>query len=184
MAEDLQYRGRQHLLETIGQLAQRDDACFTVIVHARAVNVLKGLARMAGKCPTTILLHNPSRFLNVQRMFTDGSARNAVNVQILIYGSFYKILDGLPRGYLVGSEAQVRELRYTSRGYMYTTSTPPFIMAMIQEALEAAGKHETEARLDSGLASRVSEDRYSSKMAGSGPLVSKFRNCGEYKYGT
>lgn len=136
----LQYRGQQHLLETTGQLAQRDDACFTVIVHARAVNVLKRLARMARKCPITILLHNPSRFLNVQQMFADGAVPNAVNVQILIYGSLYEILDGLPGGYLVGSEALVRELRYTSRGYMYTTSTPPFIMAMIQEALKAAGK--------------------------------------------
>lgn len=135
----LQYRSGQHLLETVGQLA-RHDACFTVIVHAQEVHLLKGLTQMAGKCPMTILLHSPSGASNVQQVCTDISVSrsNTGNVQVLVYGSFYKMFNGLPGGYLVGSEALVRELRYTSRGYMYTTSTPPFVMDMIREALEAA----------------------------------------------
>lgn len=135
----LQYRSGQHLLETVEKLA-RHDACFTVIVHAQEVHLLKGLTQMAGKCPMTILLHSPSGILNVQQVCTDISVSRstAVNVQVLVYGSFYKIFNGLPGGYLVGSEALIRELRYTSRGYMYTTSTPPFVMDMIREALEAA----------------------------------------------
>lgn len=135
----LQYRSVQHLLETVGQLA-RLDACSTVIVHAQEVHLLKGLTQMAGKCPMTILLHSPSGAVNVQEVCTDISVSrsNAGNVQVLVYGSFYKIFNGLPGGYLVGSEALVRELRYTSRGYMYTTSTPSLVMDMIRETLEAA----------------------------------------------
>ncbi|KAF6822033.1 aminotransferase class I and II [Colletotrichum musicola] len=40
-------------------------------------------------------------------------------------------------GYLAGPENLVRELRYTSRGYMYTTSIPPFVMSMIATVLES-----------------------------------------------
>ncbi|KAL5884373.1 hypothetical protein ACKVWC_003340 [Pyricularia oryzae] len=38
-------------------------------------------------------------------------------------------------GYLAGSESLIRELRYTSRGYMYTTSMPPFVVDMMVAAL-------------------------------------------------
>ncbi|EFQ36283.1 aminotransferase class I and II [Colletotrichum graminicola] len=40
-------------------------------------------------------------------------------------------------GYLTGPENLIRELRYTSRGYMYTTSVPPFVMGIIAAALES-----------------------------------------------
>ncbi|TLS30739.1 hypothetical protein PpBr36_03916 [Pyricularia pennisetigena] len=39
-------------------------------------------------------------------------------------------------GYLAGPENLIRELRYTSRGYMYTTSMPPFVVDMMVAALE------------------------------------------------
>lgn len=135
----LQYRSGEYLLETVCQLA-RHDACFTVIVHAHEVFMLQGLTQTAAQCPLTILLHGSPEFLNVQKVYSDVpvSRNNAVKVQVLVYGSFYKTLHGIPGGYLVGSEALIRELRYTSRGYMYTTSTPPFIMDMIRETLEAA----------------------------------------------
>lgn len=135
----LRYRSGQHLLETVDQLA-RHDTCFTVIIHANDVNVLQGLTQMAGKYPLTILLHGSSEFRSIQRVYTDISVSRSIagNVQVLVYGSFYKTLKGLPGGYLVGSEALIRELRYTSRGYMYTTSTPPFVMDMIRETLETA----------------------------------------------
>ncbi|KIW32325.1 uncharacterized protein PV07_03879 [Cladophialophora immunda] len=50
--------------------------------------------------------------------------------QVLVYGSFYAAF-GLPGAYLVGSPALLKELRYTSRGYMFTTSQQPFIMGMV-----------------------------------------------------
>lgn len=135
----LRYRSGQHLLETIDRLA-RYNVCFTVIVHAQEAHMLKGLTQTSGKCPITILLHSSSEFLNVQQVRADisPSRSDTEKVEVLLYGSFYKILNGLPGGYLIGSEALVRELRYTSRGYMYTTSTPPFVMNMIHEALQAA----------------------------------------------
>lgn len=135
----LRYRSGQHLLGIVDQL-YRHDACFTVIVDAQEVNVLKRLSQAVGQCPTTILLHGSCEFLNVRQVRKEiaVSRSNAVKLQVLLYGSFYKLLNGLPGGYLVGSEALIRELRYTSRGYMYTTSTPPFVMDMIRETLEAA----------------------------------------------
>lgn len=135
----LQYRSEEHLLETICQLA-RPGACFTIIVQAHGVSTLKGLIEMTGKCPVTVLLHDSPNCLDMQQFLADLSASDisAVDLQVLLYGSFYKMLNGLPGGFLVGSETLIRELRYTSRGYMYTTSTPPFVMAMIRETLQVA----------------------------------------------
>ncbi|KAK1637848.1 aminotransferase class I and II [Colletotrichum phormii] len=39
-------------------------------------------------------------------------------------------------GFLTGPQSLIRELRYTSRGYMFTTSPPPFVMDMLRSALE------------------------------------------------
>lgn len=138
--ELLQYRSWEHLLENFCQLARRG-ACFTAIVQVQGYDVykLQELIQMTGKCPITILLHDASDCLNIQHIWTEisNSHSEIEKVQLLLYGSFYKILGGLPGGYLVGSEALIREMRYTSRGYMYTTSTPPFVMDMIREGLEA-----------------------------------------------
>ncbi|KIY01042.1 uncharacterized protein Z520_03708 [Fonsecaea multimorphosa CBS 102226] len=53
---------------------------------------------------------------------------------VLVYGSFYTAF-GLPGAYLAGSPVLLKELRYTSRGYMFTTSQQPFIMGMVAAEL-------------------------------------------------
>jgi serine palmitoyltransferase len=65
--------------------------------------------------------------------------RSDSNTHVLLYGSLTRTL-GLPGGYLAGPECLIRELRYTSRGYMFTTSPPPFVMDMIRVALERYGR--------------------------------------------
>ena len=55
--------------------------------------------------------------------------------QILVYGSFYNAF-GLSGGYLVGGDVLISELRYTNRGYMFTTSPQPFAMDMVKKSLE------------------------------------------------
>lgn len=55
--------------------------------------------------------------------------------QLAAYGSFSRTY-GLSGAYVVGRKQLISELRYTSRGYMFTTSQLPFVMGMVAEALK------------------------------------------------
>jgi hypothetical protein len=89
----------------------------------------------------TLLLHSPnSHIASIPPTFN--LSQKLPNTQLLITGSFYHMF-GLAGAYLAGSTTLIGELRYTSRGYMFTTSPQPFAMSMIQTALEErlAGEH-------------------------------------------
>ncbi|KAI1613213.1 aminotransferase class I and II [Exophiala viscosa] len=55
--------------------------------------------------------------------------------RLLLYGSFFRAYN-LLGSYLAGDPALIMELRYTSRGYMFSTSQLPFIMGMIAAELQ------------------------------------------------
>ena len=82
----------------------------------------------------TLLLHSPnSGIASIPSTFNLN--QKLPNTQVLITGSFYHMF-GLAGAYLAGSTTLIGELRYTSRGYMFTTSPQPFVMSMVQTILE------------------------------------------------
>jgi len=136
------YGNWSHLVSIVRELVQArgttDSICFTVYLdvaalkHSQIAGILADLAAALAlgqiRCAMTVLLHSSSRLLDMRALQAhDG-------LHLLLYGSFTRTL-GLPGGYLAGPEGLVRELRYTSRGYMFTTSPPPFVMDMIDMAL-------------------------------------------------
>jgi serine palmitoyltransferase len=56
-------------------------------------------------------------------------------VELLIFGSFLETM-GLAGAYVAGSTGLIQELRFMSKGYMYTTSPLPFVMDMARATLE------------------------------------------------
>lgn len=77
--------------------------------------------------------HGPNR-LGIAGCSDLRSAAQALGAQILVYGSFYQAF-GLSGGFLAGSDVLIEELRFTSRGYMFSTSPQPYVMDMINKAL-------------------------------------------------
>ncbi|KAK4941938.1 hypothetical protein LTR10_018268 [Elasticomyces elasticus] len=61
------------------------------------------------------------------------------SARLLLYGSFFRAYN-LLGSYLAGDPALIMELRYTSRGYMFSTSQQPFIMGMIAAELLKLGE--------------------------------------------
>ncbi|KAK1978792.1 aminotransferase class I and II [Colletotrichum cereale] len=114
--------------------------CMTVYVrvgedspHDLLSATLVEIAALVGsESVMTILLHCTSQSLDPRDLILLPSRKN---IHILVCGSFNRIF-GLPTGFVAGAESLIRELRYTSRGYMFTTSPPPFIMDMLRAALE------------------------------------------------
>ncbi|GKT54593.1 FUM8p protein [Colletotrichum tofieldiae] len=101
--------------------------------HQLLSSVLEEIVSLIGpESVLTILLHTTAQYLN-PRDFVSYPSQS--NIHVLVCGSFNRIF-GLPAGFLTGPECLIRELRYTSRGYMFTTSPPPFVMEMLQAALE------------------------------------------------
>lgn len=58
-----------------------------------------------------------------------------VTRNVLVYGDFMSSF-GVPGGYLAGSQQLIEELRYSSRGYMFSTASLPFIMGIVKHGLE------------------------------------------------
>jgi serine palmitoyltransferase len=75
-----------------------------------------------------------SQTLRISRRVDFGRIRDLLSAQILITGCFMNDV-GLPGGWLAGSSELIEEFRLTSRGYMFSTSPMPFIMAMIEQSL-------------------------------------------------
>ncbi|KAK1671006.1 aminotransferase class I and II [Colletotrichum godetiae] len=114
--------------------------CLTVYVrvgedsaHHLLSSILEEIAAITGpESVMTILLHCTSQYLDPRQLISFPSCEN---IHVLVCGSFNRIF-GLPAGFLTGPQSLIRELRYTSRGYMFTTSPPPFVMDMLRSALE------------------------------------------------
>ncbi|KAJ0299611.1 hypothetical protein COL516b_009118 [Colletotrichum fioriniae] len=129
------------LVQQVRKLYRRNrKLCLTVYVrvgedsaHHLLSSILEEIAAITGpESVMTILLHCTSQYLNPRQLI---SFPSRMNIHVLVCGSFNRIF-GLPAGFLTGPQSLIRELRYTSRGYMFTTSPPPFIMDMLRGALE------------------------------------------------
>jgi serine palmitoyltransferase len=109
--------------------------CLNVFDECEAASLPSLVSRLQRDTPSivgmTLLINSPSNLLGSLKVL----AQRRSNFQVLIFGSFYRTF-GIPGGYLTGSATLIQELRYWSRGYMFTTSPPPFMMDMIRRALE------------------------------------------------
>ncbi|KAK5097692.1 hypothetical protein LTR24_002159 [Lithohypha guttulata] len=82
----------------------------------------------------TILLDCHERPEHVPQMDIVKTAE-CCGAQLAVYGSFSRTY-ALSGAYVAGRKQLISELRYTSRGYMFTTSQLPFVMGMVAEALK------------------------------------------------
>lgn len=104
--------------------------------------IMPQLQKHKGKSGMTLLLddskglgqHGPGR-LGIAGSTDLRSMVQALDAQVLVFGSFYRAF-GLSGGFLAGGDVLIQELRFTSRGYMFSTSPQPFIMSMAKKALE------------------------------------------------
>lgn len=64
-----------------------------------------------------------------------------ITKNLLVYGDFMSSF-GVPGAYLAGSQQLVEELRYSSRGYMFTTASLPFAMGIVKHGLEYPSEEE------------------------------------------
>lgn len=123
---------------------------FTVYLHAPTPGALVALHDVLGRLSRdkprragmTVLIHSPHCIPTDPELA--GFARRRPGTELLVFGSFHETM-GLPGAYVAGPTGLVQELRFTSRGYMYTTSPQPFVMDMVRATLEewtaaAAGK--------------------------------------------
>lgn len=94
---------------------------------------LRKLCQVQRSSGMTILLDNYERPEQVLKTDIVKTAQSC-GAQLAVYGSFNRTF-GLPGAYLAGEKQLINELRYTSRGYMFSTSPLPFVMGMIVEAL-------------------------------------------------
>ncbi|KIW85385.1 hypothetical protein Z517_00775 [Fonsecaea pedrosoi CBS 271.37] len=107
-------------------------------------NLIEMIQKIRGRSGMTVLLYDSagvgSLWSGTKPRSLSASAVSAMIPKLrdhhfLIYGSFYTAF-GLPGAYLAGSPVLLKELRYTSRGYMFTTSQQPFIMGMVAAELQ------------------------------------------------
>jgi serine palmitoyltransferase len=141
--EMLRYRDIANLLEIVkirSRAANPSKVYFTIYLHfpdapscENIRTTLQGLlAAQTSHMGLTILIHSPSSIPLARQM---AALSNWKNVQLLVLGSFYQTF-GLPGGFLAGSHTLINELRYTSRGYMFTTSSYPWLLGMSASMLE------------------------------------------------
>lgn len=123
-----------------GLKAKNKKTYFTIYLHAPAPEALPVLRDVLGrlgrdkprKSGMTVLIHSPHCIPQDPELV--GFARRS-GIELLVFGSFHETM-GLAGAYAAGSRGLVQELRFTSRGYMYTTSPQPFVMDMVRATLE------------------------------------------------
>ena len=98
-------------------------------------NILGKITQSKTSTNLTVLLRNHESPEQVPKMNICKTIQDRC-AQLLVYGSFNEVF-GLPGAYLTGSTSLINELRYTNRGYMFTTSQMPYVMGMIAEALKS-----------------------------------------------
>jgi 7-keto-8-aminopelargonate synthetase-like enzyme len=76
---------------------------------------------------TTVLIHDEA---GISSVVPEPAPQHTQRARLFIYGSFVTAFD-LPGSYLAGDAALIKEVRYSSRAYMFTTSQFPFVMGMI-----------------------------------------------------
>jgi serine palmitoyltransferase len=133
----IQYTNIKHLCQLIDELSYNKKAHLTIYIYlpnADSAALHQTLAALSSHkvaaLGMTILFHSPTGILNPHTL-----APSCSNIELLVFGSFFTAF-GLPGAYLSGSKTLVEELRYTSRGYMFSTSSPPWVMSMQQIALQ------------------------------------------------
>ena len=158
MPEVVEYDDLVDLYAAMNRLSRRNSTYFTIYIETVTTNnaslinlplILANLQKHKGPSSgMTFLLddthglghHGPKRLgilgdtAKLNRAAETRSLDDA-QLQILVYGSFHRAF-GLSGGYLAGDEVLISELRYTSRGYMYSTSPQPFVMDMVGRALK------------------------------------------------
>jgi nucleotide-binding universal stress UspA family protein len=141
--EMLRYRDIVHLLDIVkdkSRTAKTAKVHFTIYLHfhdAASIQELRAILEALlnaqnSRVGLTILIHSPS---SIPRARQIADLMDRKNVQLLVLGSFYQTF-GLPGGFLAGSHVLINELRYTSRGYMFTTSSYPWLLGMTAALLE------------------------------------------------
>ena len=147
--EVLEYRDMEELLVIVGQYASSGTyftLCMDTVINGKLVSFDKFASQLhqkKGRAGITLLLNDSDGFgqCGPRRLSISGSiidmwvASKTPNTQILVYGSFYRAF-GLSGGFLAGSNVLIQELRYTARGYMFSTSPQPFVMDMVKKVLE------------------------------------------------
>lgn len=101
------------------------------------VDKLKQLHHL--KTGLTILLHDTEAHLKSRagrnRLLGMTEKLRQLSTNVLVYGDFMSNF-GVPGAYLAGNEQLVEELRYSSRGYMFSTASLPFVMGIVKDGLE------------------------------------------------
>ncbi|KAK5233784.1 hypothetical protein LTR47_004902 [Exophiala xenobiotica] len=146
-AEIQPYSGVDSLLRGLESIARTtyvtlflDSSLGTGNKRMNLPSLLEEIRRSRGPSGMTVLLHDDA---GASSLWHDGSplslnSKSSLGFrdhQLLVTGSFYHAF-GLPGAYLAGSAVILKELRYTSRGYMFSTSQQPFIMGMVAAELE------------------------------------------------
>jgi serine palmitoyltransferase len=139
------YDSAESLLQVLKSLFNRD-TYITLYVdsdfQSSAPNIhgdIKKLFQSKPRTGMTILLSCHEGPGHVPHMDIVETAKRC-GAQLVVYGSFSRSY-GLAGAYLAGKKQLIDEFRYTSRGYMFTTSGLPFVMGMILEALRSGKEH-------------------------------------------
>ncbi|KAI8936593.1 hypothetical protein NX059_006995 [Plenodomus lindquistii] len=124
----------------VGKVREQQSSCYTTIVlssnEVGDYPFLRDLLRRLGDSRTsrtTLLVHDEKGIGSFMR--GDPTPQCVSKARLLIYGAFVTAYN-LPGSYLAGNAALIKELRYSSRGYMFTTSQFPFVMGMIVAELD------------------------------------------------
>ncbi|KAI6345442.1 hypothetical protein MCOR25_011029 [Pyricularia grisea] len=124
--------------------AAKKNTCVTVyleLTDSTPVEVVRAtvdrvIQQVGDRTPVTVLLRDARTAKSRPEIVHLGQVvPRRGRVHALLFGTC--VADDVEIGYLAGPENLVRELRYTSRGYMYTTSMPPFVVDMMVVALES-----------------------------------------------
>jgi hypothetical protein len=123
----------------VHQIREQKPSCYIIValsVHDMNLHAAyQDLQRRIGeRCSskTSFFIHEEA---GICSFVPDPASQHTQRARLLFYGSFV-IVFNLPGSYLAGDAALIKELRYSNRAYMFTTSQFPFVMGMIVAKLE------------------------------------------------
>lgn len=106
-------------------------------------NQLRHLNHLSGSL--AILLHDTESHMKhksgQQHLLNITGKLHQLTRNILVYGNFMSNFE-VPGAYLASNEQLVEELRYSSRGYMFSTASLPFVMGIVKDGLERSLKED------------------------------------------